>query len=242
MFKACIDELATRFEGQFDVVAGVEARGFLLASALAYATGTGVMTVRKAGKLPRETYREEYALEYGSAAIEIHCNDFAPGTRVLLLDDLLGDWRYPGGCRKAGGACEPEGRRRRRSSGTGMARFPDKYWPVIDLLLRATCLGVPAATISPPKTPGTWTNVNQIIRLPHGIFIVFHYNESIAPNHAYFSDWQSDGHCPSGEDRLTAHLGYRGHQIGWNQSGLPSEYADFPHLKGFLLNETGSDS
>ena len=47
------------------------------------------MTVRKAGKLPRETYREEYALEYGSAAIEIHCNDFAPGTRVLLLDDLL---------------------------------------------------------------------------------------------------------------------------------------------------------
>lgn len=89
VFKACIDELAARFEGQFDVVAGVEARGFLLASALAYATGTGVMTVRKAGKLPRETYREEYALEYGSAAIEIHCNDFAPDTRVLLLDDLL---------------------------------------------------------------------------------------------------------------------------------------------------------
>ena len=89
VFKACIDELATRFGGQFDVVAGVEARGFLLASALACATGTGIMTVRKAGKLPRETYREEYALEYGSAAIEIHCNDFAPGTRVLLLDDLL---------------------------------------------------------------------------------------------------------------------------------------------------------
>ncbi|MGZ2399625.1 adenine phosphoribosyltransferase [Rothia sp. 110740021-2] len=89
VFKACIDELAARFEGQFDVAAGVEARGFLLASALAYATGTGIMTVRKAGKLPRETYREEYALEYGSAAIEIHCNDFAPGTRVLLLDDLL---------------------------------------------------------------------------------------------------------------------------------------------------------
>ena len=89
VFKACIDELAARFEGQFDVAAGVEARGFLLASALAYATGTGIMTVRKAGKLPRETYREEYALEYGSAAIEIHCNDFAPGTRVRLLDDLL---------------------------------------------------------------------------------------------------------------------------------------------------------
>ena len=89
VFKACIDELAARFEGEFDVVAGVEARGFLLASALAYATGKGIMTVRKAGKLPRETYREEYALEYGTAAIEIHCSDFAPGTRVLILDDIL---------------------------------------------------------------------------------------------------------------------------------------------------------
>lgn len=52
VFKACIDELAHRFEGEFDVVAGVEARGFLLASALAYATGKGIMTIRKAGKLP----------------------------------------------------------------------------------------------------------------------------------------------------------------------------------------------
>ena len=89
VFKACIDELAHRFEGEFDVVAGVEARGFLLASALAYATGKGIMTIRKAGKLPRETYREEYALEYGTAAVEIHCSDFAPGTRVLILDDIL---------------------------------------------------------------------------------------------------------------------------------------------------------
>ena len=47
------------------------------------------MTIRKAGKLPRETYREEYALEYGTAAVEIHCSDFAPGTRVLILDDIL---------------------------------------------------------------------------------------------------------------------------------------------------------
>ena len=89
VFKAAIDELAARFEGTYDVVAGVEARGFLLAAALGYATGKGVMTVRKAGKLPRETYREEYSLEYGTAAVEIHCNDFEPGTRVLLLDDIL---------------------------------------------------------------------------------------------------------------------------------------------------------
>ena len=88
VFKACIDEPATRFEGQFDVVAGVEARGFLLASALAYATGTGIMTVRKAGKLPRETYREEYALEYDTAEIDIPCHAFTPGSRVLLLHAL----------------------------------------------------------------------------------------------------------------------------------------------------------
>ena len=54
-----------------------------------YATGKGIMTVRKAGKLPRETFREEYSLEYGTAAVEIHCNDFPAGTRVLLLDDIL---------------------------------------------------------------------------------------------------------------------------------------------------------
>ena len=69
VFKASIDEIARLFEGTYDVVAGVEARGFLMASALAYASGKGIMTVRKAGKLPRETYREEYELEYGTAAI-----------------------------------------------------------------------------------------------------------------------------------------------------------------------------
>ena len=89
VFKVSIDEIARLFEGTYDVVAGVEARGFLMASALAYASGKGIMTVRKAGKLPRETYREEYELEYGTAAIEIHSHDFAPGTRVLLLDDIL---------------------------------------------------------------------------------------------------------------------------------------------------------
>ncbi|MDO4917708.1 MAG: adenine phosphoribosyltransferase [Rothia sp. (in: high G+C Gram-positive bacteria)] len=88
-FRRCIDELADRFEGTFDIVAGVEARGFLMASAIAYKAGTGVMTVRKAGKLPRDTYMREYQLEYGSAAIEIHKDDFEPGTRVLIVDDLL---------------------------------------------------------------------------------------------------------------------------------------------------------
>lgn len=89
VFRASMEELTQRFEGQFDIVAGVEARGFLMASAIAYIAGTGVMTVRKAGKLPRDTYLKEYALEYGSAAIEIHKDDIAPGTRVLIVDDLL---------------------------------------------------------------------------------------------------------------------------------------------------------
>lgn len=89
VFRASMEELAQRFEGQFDIVAGVEARGFLMASAIAYIAGTGVMTVRKAGKLPRDTYMKEYSLEYGQAAIEIHKDDIPAGSRVLIVDDLL---------------------------------------------------------------------------------------------------------------------------------------------------------
>lgn len=88
-FRAVVDAIAQPFDGTFDVVAGVEARGFLLAAAVAYATGTGVVTVRKAGKLPRAVFREAYDLEYGQAALEIHQEDLAPGTRVLVLDDVL---------------------------------------------------------------------------------------------------------------------------------------------------------
>ncbi|MCZ2404314.1 adenine phosphoribosyltransferase [Paenarthrobacter sp. Z7-10] len=81
--------LVEPFAGQFDAVAGVEARGFLLAAAAAYATNTGVITVRKAGKLPREVYREDYSLEYGRAALELHKGDVLAGSRVLILDDVL---------------------------------------------------------------------------------------------------------------------------------------------------------
>jgi adenine phosphoribosyltransferase len=73
----------------FDVVAGIEARGFLLAAALAYATGTGVVPVRKAGKLPRETHSASYALEYGTATLEVHADAFLAGQRVLVFDDVL---------------------------------------------------------------------------------------------------------------------------------------------------------
>ena len=88
-FKAVVDALVEPFRGQFDAIAGVEARGFLLAAAAAYATDTGVITVRKAGKLPREVLSEDYALEYGTATLELHTTDLAAGSRVLILDDVL---------------------------------------------------------------------------------------------------------------------------------------------------------
>jgi adenine phosphoribosyltransferase len=87
--KLVVDSLTAAFAGTFDAVAGVEARGFLLAAAAAYATGTGVITIRKAGKLPREVYAQSYALEYGEATLELHQEDVPPGTRVLILDDVL---------------------------------------------------------------------------------------------------------------------------------------------------------
>jgi adenine phosphoribosyltransferase len=82
------DELVGAFDG-FDLVAGIEARGFLLAAAAAYASGTGVVAVRKAGKLPPRTLTEHYELEYGAAALEIRADQLVPGTRVLVLDDVL---------------------------------------------------------------------------------------------------------------------------------------------------------
>ncbi len=73
----------------FDVVVGVEARGFLLAAAVALHAGVGVVPVRKAGKLPRERVTADYALEYGTATIEMHTDSLHAGQRVLLVDDVL---------------------------------------------------------------------------------------------------------------------------------------------------------
>jgi adenine phosphoribosyltransferase len=89
---ADVDPRAAAISGPgpgFDVVAGVEARGFLLAAAVALDAGTGVVMVRKAGKLPRERVSAEYALEYGSATLELHADSVRPGQRVLLVDDVL---------------------------------------------------------------------------------------------------------------------------------------------------------
>ncbi len=80
---------AARDFGPIDVVAGIEARGFLLAPLVAEALGIGLVPVRKAGKLPAATLAETYALEYGEATVEIHADAVHEGARVLLLDDVL---------------------------------------------------------------------------------------------------------------------------------------------------------
>jgi adenine phosphoribosyltransferase len=72
-----------------DKVVGMEARGFILAAPVALALGVGFVPVRKAGKLPSETYAVSYALEYGEATLEVHKDGIAPGERVLLVDDVL---------------------------------------------------------------------------------------------------------------------------------------------------------
>lgn len=87
--RLVIDELIAPFAGSYDVIAGVEARGFVLAAAAAVVADTGVVMIRKAGKLPRPTFSREYALEYGTATLELHADELPAGTRVLLLDDVL---------------------------------------------------------------------------------------------------------------------------------------------------------
>ena len=86
--RATIDALIAPFAGEYDVVAGIEARGFLLAGAAAMDAGVGLIPIRKAGKLPRPAASVSYALEYGTAEIEAH-DDMPHGSRVLLLDDVL---------------------------------------------------------------------------------------------------------------------------------------------------------
>ena len=75
--------------GEADLVVGVEARGFLLGAAAALTAGTGIVPIRKAGKLPRVAASRSYALEYGTATLELPADTVAPGSRVLVVDDVL---------------------------------------------------------------------------------------------------------------------------------------------------------
>jgi adenine phosphoribosyltransferase len=89
-FSSVIDLIVVHYgRGNIDKVAGIEARGFILASPVAYHFGAGFVPVRKAGKLPWESEAEEYSLEYGSATLEIHKDSILPGERVLIVDDVL---------------------------------------------------------------------------------------------------------------------------------------------------------
>jgi adenine phosphoribosyltransferase len=89
-FRAVVDALVgDRAVGTVDKVAGVEARGFILAAPVAYRLRAGFVPIRKQGKLPSPTFEETYALEYGEAVVEVHADAFAPGDRVLLIDDVL---------------------------------------------------------------------------------------------------------------------------------------------------------
>ncbi len=88
--SASIDTLASHFRGaNISVVAGIEARGFIIGGAIAQALRTGFIPIRKQGKLPWNTLGEDYQLEYGSDRLEIHEDAIKPGARVLLIDDLI---------------------------------------------------------------------------------------------------------------------------------------------------------
>jgi adenine phosphoribosyltransferase len=90
LFSGSIDLLIEGFKpGQVDAVVGIDARGFIFAAAAAVRLEAGFVPVRKKGKLPYQTHEQEYDLEYGTAAIAMHVDALKPGSRVLLIDDLL---------------------------------------------------------------------------------------------------------------------------------------------------------
>ncbi|HWA00449.1 MAG TPA: adenine phosphoribosyltransferase [Caulobacterales bacterium] len=96
-FRRAVDELVQPFAGRkIDKVAGIEARGFILGGAVAHQLSAGFLPVRKKGKLPAETLRQTYALEYGADEVEIHVDAVKPGETVLVVDDLIA----------TGGTCE----------------------------------------------------------------------------------------------------------------------------------------
>jgi adenine phosphoribosyltransferase len=90
LFAGSIDHLTAHFQtGSVDAVVGIDARGFIFAAAAAYKLKCGFVPVRKKGKLPYRTYEQSYDLEYGSNTVAVHIDAVKPGSRVLLVDDLL---------------------------------------------------------------------------------------------------------------------------------------------------------
>jgi adenine phosphoribosyltransferase len=90
LFSGSIDLLTQNYKpGMVDAVVGVDARGFIFAAAAAIKLQAGFVPIRKKGKLPYQTHEQEYSLEYGTATIAVHVDALKPGSRVLLIDDLL---------------------------------------------------------------------------------------------------------------------------------------------------------
>jgi adenine phosphoribosyltransferase len=89
-FKSAVDGLLAKVKGKkIDAVVGMESRGFIFGAPIAYALGVGFVPVRKLGKLPADVVSVEYDLEYGSATLEMHKDAIKPGSKVLIVDDLL---------------------------------------------------------------------------------------------------------------------------------------------------------
>jgi len=90
VFKAAIDALVEIYKDEeIDYIVGIEARGFIIGTPMAYALNKGFIPVRKPGKLPYDKYTASYDLEYGSSELEIHSDAFSKGDKILLVDDLL---------------------------------------------------------------------------------------------------------------------------------------------------------
>jgi len=91
-FRLVIDNFTQRYiqgDIHFDLIVGIEARGFIIGGALSYTLGRGFVPIRKRGKLPAEVVRHEYALEYGTDTVEVHKDAIGKGARILMVDDLL---------------------------------------------------------------------------------------------------------------------------------------------------------
>ena len=88
-FAVAVQRLEAGIEAKPDLIAGIEARGFIFAAALAQRTGAGLLLIRKGGKLPGETIAEDYALEYGSGRLAMHIDACAPDASVHIVDDLI---------------------------------------------------------------------------------------------------------------------------------------------------------
>src|SRR5882724_10064933 len=90
LFSGTIDLMTEHFQpGMVDAVVGIDARGFIFAAAAAMKLGAGFIPIRKKGKLPYQTHEQDYELEYGTATVAVHVDALKPGSRVLLIDDLL---------------------------------------------------------------------------------------------------------------------------------------------------------